>query len=57
MKMSKYAAYIAMEKKHGLVTGHETPSYDSNGKFDEVVTFVKDGAMVAVYTDGKLYEI
>lgn len=57
MAMSKYAAYLAVQKKHARVMGYETPSYDSNGKYDEVVTFVEDGATVAVYTDGKLYEI
>lgn len=57
MSMNKYAAYFAVQKKHPKVIGYETPSYDSNGKYDEVVTFVEDGATVAVYTDGKLYEI
>lgn len=57
MMMNKYAAYFAVQKKHPKAVGHETPSYDSNGNYDLVITFVEDGKMVAVYTGSHLYEV
>jgi len=57
MAMSRYAAYLTVQKKHPKVIGHETPSYDANGNYDLVITFVEDGKMVAVYTGSRLYEV
>ena len=57
MAMTYNAAYLRIEAEFKRFMVYKTPSYDQNGNYDEVATFVADGKMVAVYTGGVLFEV